>query len=299
MITIGLTVCNEEVVIERVMYNLIKIRPPNSEIMIISDGSIDRTNDIIKDFARKYKDIRLFIKKKRQGKASAINKILKYAQGDIIIFTDGDVIVEENSLEYLLKHFKNPRVGAVGGKPIPVFEKANCLVEGWYYLTHKFWHQSRLEEDKHNNFFLVTGNLFAIRRGIVKKIPENTLIDDALIGFLTYKQGWKIEYEPNATVRVTNTKYVCEYIIQKERIQCGWEQLTHWYKERINLNYVSIIKFLAKELWASKFNVKFLYTILTFIMATELATLWGKLNFKCKQEEIDGKWKMQKTQKEL
>src|SRR3989344_7436847 len=62
-----------------------------------------------------------------KGKPNALNIAFKVAKGDILILTDGDVYVSENSINELAKNFKDPKVGAVTGRPISINDKNTKL----------------------------------------------------------------------------------------------------------------------------------------------------------------------------
>ena len=52
---------------------------------------------------------------------------LKDAKGEILFLTDGDVYCEKNSLELILKHFKNRKIGGVTGRPVSIDNKDNFM----------------------------------------------------------------------------------------------------------------------------------------------------------------------------
>ena len=89
---------------------LIKQKYNNYEIIVVDDGSIDNTEQLVK----KYKNIR-YIKKPNGGSASARNKGIAIAKGEIIAFTDDDCIPSDDWLKKALPFFKNPVVMGVEG----------------------------------------------------------------------------------------------------------------------------------------------------------------------------------------
>ncbi|MDO8444966.1 MAG: glycosyltransferase [Deltaproteobacteria bacterium] len=79
------------------------------EVIVVDDGSTDKTADIIKNYPVKY------IYQKNQGPATARNRGVKEAKGDIILFTDSDCVPLSNWIEEMVRPFKSPDIAAVKG----------------------------------------------------------------------------------------------------------------------------------------------------------------------------------------
>ncbi len=115
---------NEETVIGERIKNLVELDYPKDkyEIIIVESGSTDNTYKIVKEMIKHHKDSKPILKvvneEERRGKASAINFGKKYAEGEIMLVTDANSIFDKNVLKVMMPHFKNPKVGAVGGKYI-------------------------------------------------------------------------------------------------------------------------------------------------------------------------------------
>jgi cellulose synthase/poly-beta-1,6-N-acetylglucosamine synthase-like glycosyltransferase len=150
------------------------------------------------------------------------------AKGKILILTDGDVLVGKNSIKFLLKHFENPKVGAVSGKVIYQIPK-NSLFYEWAKLSEKVFDKMRKIQDKKNELWHPTGYLYAIRNGLIKEIPSNVLSDDALIGYMIKSKGYLIKYEPKAKVYVKFPTSISDFIKQKSRTRAGFLQIKRWF----------------------------------------------------------------------
>lgn len=83
--------------------------PNNYEVIVVDDGSSDQTADIIKNYPVKY------VYQKNQGPATARNRGVKEAKGDIILFTDADCVPTGNWIEEMVRPFKSPDIAAVKG----------------------------------------------------------------------------------------------------------------------------------------------------------------------------------------
>jgi len=154
-----------------------------------------------------------------EGKSYALNVFLEriYSQdkNDIIILTDGDVYVSENSLNEILKAFEDEKVGCVTGRPVLL----NPRKKLWGYVSHVAFdgiHKTRLKFSKQKIFFECSGYLFAIRNGVLQGFPLESS-EDSIIPYLFHKQGYKIKYAPKAEVYVINPQNWKEFKLQKIR----------------------------------------------------------------------------------
>lgn len=182
---------------------------------------------MINQYTKKYKQIKL-VRDPGKGKPTALNLLFKKAKGRLLVLTDGDVILGKNSINFLLKHFKNPRIGAVSAKVVYLIQKGSLFYE-WAKLSEKIFDKIRKSQDKRNELWHPTGYLYAIRNGLVKQIPSNALSDDAVIGYLIKSQGYIIKYEPRAKVYVKFPTTISDFIKQKSRTRAGFLQLKKWF----------------------------------------------------------------------
>jgi peptidoglycan-N-acetylglucosamine deacetylase len=116
LVTIIVPAFNEQVSLKHTIESLIECDYPNKEILIIDDGSTDRTYEIANSFAQKSSNRGIIvIRKENGGKSSAINYGLQFAKGDIVVILDADSIIGRDALKELVKYFQYPDVVAVGG----------------------------------------------------------------------------------------------------------------------------------------------------------------------------------------
>ncbi len=159
----------------------------------------------VRDFLKKnLKDRRVgFFLDPGDGKSYALNILLKKLngnEGDIFIFSDGDVYVSKNSVKEILKNFQDSETGCVTGRPVPI-NPNNTKFGYWANLLYDGIHETRLKLNDKKEFFQSTGYLFAIRGGIVKEIPLD-VPEDAVIPYIIWKKGYKNIYDPKAKVYV-------------------------------------------------------------------------------------------------
>ncbi|MFW6016832.1 MAG: glycosyltransferase, partial [bacterium] len=113
---------NEEKVITKKLENTISLNydPDKMEIIVASDNSDDKTNEIVREFIKNNQDenipeIKLYIVKDRKGKTNAQNEAVKKSSGEIIAFSDANTIWKKDSLKKLIAGFKDKKIGYICG----------------------------------------------------------------------------------------------------------------------------------------------------------------------------------------
>ena len=178
--------------------------------------------------ARSYQGVKTKVRVVRdpgKGKPCALNMAFKEAKGDIMILTDGDTYISAESIKELLKVMNDPKVGAVSGRPVSTSPK-NSMLGFWSHLLTDMAHKTRMD----NTDFVVSGYLYALRKGILDDMPEQTLSDDAYNSFKLVEKGWKIGYCPEAQVYVKYPSTFKDWLAQKKRSAGGFVQLTSEFK---------------------------------------------------------------------
>ncbi len=256
------------------------------EILIICPDP--ETTRVANLYSKKYKNI-IHIKDPNKGKPTALNLAFKRAKGDILILSDGDVYVDKNSVNKLLKFFKDKKVGAVTGRPIPVDNRKN-LLGYWAHLLNEAAHQERLLRDQKQKFLFCSGYLFAMRKGIVKKIPPFVL-DDAYISKLIWKPGYKIRYSPNSKVYIKNPSTLKDWINQKRRNALGhYEADLLLGSDKMKSLKNEILHGTFKALSYPRNPLEFFYTLLLF-PARLLIWLLSFYDIKIKKKTSVSVWK--------
>ena len=230
MISVIITACKEEKTIGKAIESILQNKILRSyEILVFAPDK--KTLDVVKAYSKKYTRVKA-IKDKGEGKPSALNLAFKKAKGEILVLTDGDVYISDKSIKKLLAHFGNPEIGAVSGRPISLNSKKNKL-GFWSHLLIDIADKRRKKAIEINRKFYCSGYLFAVRKGIVERIPKKTLSDDGLISFLIHSKGYKINYEPEAKVYVKFPTNLKDWINQKRRSAGGYNQIKLWTKKEM------------------------------------------------------------------
>ncbi|MFW9876719.1 MAG: glycosyltransferase [Candidatus Thorarchaeota archaeon] len=245
-ISIGVIAYNNEDTIGSLLETILnqKTKVVNiKEIVVVSSGSIDKTNEIVKNFCEKNRKIKLVIQKRREGKYSAINEFLKVAKYNILVLESADTIPKNDAIENLCKPLNNKKIGIVASHPVPKKSNKNYLgyVVKLQWLLH---HKISLEKPKF-------GELIAFRN-LFKKI-KNTAVDEEHIAMLIQNSGFKGVYAQNAIVYNFGPETVSDFLKQRRRIYCGHLELKkkNNYKTPTIGNFY-MLKILLKEIKHSK-----------------------------------------------
>ena len=191
-VTLIVSVYNEERVVEdKVINSLSLVYPKDSlEIIVISDGSTDRTNDIVSGF----RDSRLALKafSERTGKTACLNRVVPQAKGDIVLFTDANSMFPADTLLKLMKNFSGGNVGLVTGwtkyGQAGKDEEATGMYSKLEKMT-KYW------ESRISSCVGADGAIFAIRKALYKPL-DNRDINDFVIPLHVISQGGRVVLDP-------------------------------------------------------------------------------------------------------
>src|SRR5436190_20649269 len=136
--SVGIMAYNEEANIGHTIHAVLEQQGPSmrlEEVIVVASGCTDRTVPIVTEIALKEPRVRLCIQEKREGKASAINLFLKQAVSPVVVLIGADVIPEVSAIEYLCAPLKEPEIGMVGGRPIPVNDPSTLMG----HAVHLLW----------------------------------------------------------------------------------------------------------------------------------------------------------------
>ncbi len=160
------------------------------EVLIVSDGSTDGTNAILNEL-----NVRKIILPVRGGKAQALNRGVKTAKNDLLIFSDAATLFVPDTVRKLVRHFGDPRVGAVCGALQFSRSAESRETEGLYW---KYESMLRLMEARLGATLTASGALYALRRKCYHPLEPGTIIEDFVIPMHCRKEGFRVVYDPEA-----------------------------------------------------------------------------------------------------
>lgn len=242
------------------------------------------------DEARKIKNKKVkVIQDSGKGKPAALNLVFKKAKGEILILSDGDVYVGKDSVKYLLERMKDKKIGAVSGRPVSTDSKKDML-GFWSHLLTDTAHNIRVERLRNKQMIVCSGYLYAIRAGIVKSIPEDSLSDDAVISHLISDKGYQTSYAENALVYVKFPSNFQDWIAQKKRSAGGYNQLKYFVKGKERMRSFSKESSGIFRVLAYPKTIKELFYTLALIFAR--IYLWGLIfiDINLKKKEFSKIW---------
>ena len=213
--SVGIMAYNEEANIARTLRAVLEQNGPSiriNEVIVVASGCTDRTVPIVLEMALQEPRVRLCVQEKREGKASAINLFLKEATSPVVVLIGADVIPETSAIEYLCAPFKDPAIGMVGGRPVPVNDPTTFMG----HAVHLLW---RLH-DRLARIHPKLGEVIAFRN-VISGIPTDSAVDEISIQALISQLGYKLIYEPRCVVYNKGPVNVRDFLKQRRRIYAG------------------------------------------------------------------------------
>jgi biofilm PGA synthesis N-glycosyltransferase PgaC len=217
--------------------------PELLEILVVSDGSTDATESIVGEHARKANIHLLPIP--RQGKAGAINAGLDRAQGEILFFTDVRQPLDRESLRNLVACFADPAVGVASGEL--VIGEGQDIEEASVGLYWKYEKWIRKQLSSVDSVLGATGCIYAMRRNLATRLPENTLVDDMYLPLAAFFRGYRVILDDSAVAYDYPTQLSSEFR-RKVRTLAGVYQIIGQYPALLGPSNRMWIHFVSHKL---------------------------------------------------
>ena len=220
MLSVLITAFREASTVGQAIEAFLSQLPKDAEILVVCPDP--ETIAVVDDYAARYPAVR-HVADPQRGKPTALNAGLKAARGDVVVLSDGDVVVAEDALAPLLAPFESSQVGAVSGHPLSLNSR-DTVLGYWSHLLVDGVHQMRLACDQAGQFLVCSGYLFAFRRVLIEHVPEDALAEDAVISHYIARLGYRIRYAPQAHVFVKYPTTYRDWLRQKVRSAGGSAQ---------------------------------------------------------------------------
>ena len=189
---------NEEVGIEQAVRSLVASDYPQLEVLVIDDGSTDRTAQIVRDLA--LPGVRL-VQQPNGGKAAALRTGTREAAHDVLVMLDGDTVFEPQTIRHLVQPLRDPRVGAVSGN-VKVGNRGGLLGR-WQHMEYVTgFNLDRRLLDLLHCITCVPGAAGAFRREAVEAaggMSTDTLAEDTDVTMGILRAGYRVVHEERAT----------------------------------------------------------------------------------------------------
>lgn len=215
-VSVIITAYNEERDLAGKLENTLALDYPKEllEVIVASDCSSDRTDEIARDFASR--GVRLYRQPERLGKTTAQNSAVERATGEILLFSDATTMYQPGVLRAMMPNFADPSVGCVAGRLIYVDPTESSVGRGavsyWSYETFLKKHESRA-----GSLIGASGCMYAVRRSAYLPLyPEAH--GDFLIATKMIQQGLRTIFEPEAVCTEETNRQVDNELKMRVRV---------------------------------------------------------------------------------
>ena len=273
-VTVLVAAFSEEMVIEDTLDALLALDYPAYEVVVVDDGSPDRTADLVR--ARLAEDSRLRVIEKRvnEGKAMALNDAIPVTNGEIILIVDADIQPRADVLRYMVGHFESGRVAAVAGNA-QVTNTASLLGKIQATEFASIVSVLRRAQRVWGRILTVSGAVCAYRRSAVVDVglfdPEKATEDIAMTWKLQ-RRFYDVRYEPRAVVAMQ----------VPETLRGLWSQRTRWARglaQVLRTNAGMLLDWRTRRLWPvfaeAVLSIAWAYSIVTLVCFWGLSYLVG------------------------
>ena len=194
-VTAIIAVYNGEQYLEAKLRSILEANypPEKLDILVVSDGSTDRTEDIAKEFA--VAGVQLLVVP-RGGKPAALNAAIPKSSGEILLLTDVRQKLAADSIRMLMARFADPQVGVVSGELLIRGGTSAEEAQIGLYWRFESWIRDRLSSI--DSMFGATGPFYAMRRELAVPIPPDTLLDDVYLPLAAFFRGYRLVMESGA-----------------------------------------------------------------------------------------------------
>lgn len=241
-ISIIMAAHNEDDVIGKKIDSIFNTSYPLSkiELLIGSDCSTDRTNEIVKIKSTEYKGITFLEFSNRQGKANTMNQLLDLSKGEIIFSTDANVIFTPDTIFHAIKYFKNSEIGLVDTHMTNTgLNKQGISIQESTYISREVMIKNR-EGLTWGTMMGPFGGCFAIRKSCYHKVPKNFFMDDFYINMKVLECGKKTMNSLESIVYEDVSNKLSEEFRRKIRISIGNFQNLSAFKHLLWPPYKSV-----------------------------------------------------------
>ena len=231
-VSVIITAYNEERDLAAKLENTLALDydPERLEVIVASDCSTDRTDEIARTFAPR--GVRLHRQPERLGKTAAQNEAVARSRGEVILFSDATTMYSPDVLRVMMPNFADPSVGCVAGRLVYVDPAQSAVGRGarsyWGYETFLKRHESRA-----CSLIGASGCLYAVRRSAYVPLYHEAC-SDFLIATVMVEQGLRAVYEPDAVCTEETNRRADKEL--RMRVRVITQTFTDLWRHRAMLN---------------------------------------------------------------
>ncbi len=224
-LSIIMVVHNEEKALPRKLRNLLELNYPTEllEIVVVSDGSTDTTNQILSEHMAN-PHMRVIFNPQQQGKAAGLNSAVSSVRGEVVVFTDVRQQIERDAIRMLVENFADPDIGCASGELMLGDRETGETDQGMgvYWRIEK---AIRELESAVGSVVGATGAIYGVRRELLVNVPDETILDDVYIPMHVARRGARIIFDPRARAWDSPDQGTAREFTRKVRTLSGNYQL--------------------------------------------------------------------------
>jgi len=202
-ISIVVPVFNGERHVEQKIVNSLKLEyPGEKEVILVDDGSNDRTYEIARDYP-----IKIIRHNTRQGKTKCINAALRMSTFDIILVTDVDCTLENKALIEVAKNFYDPSIVVV----CPMYK-----TDGPEQTFANAENRRNVKESLIGSMATARGDAIFFRKSVFPEIPDSVVTEDLYLTIESVKRGYRAIVGENTFFYESSPTKIRDYVRQKK-----------------------------------------------------------------------------------
>lgn len=197
-VTVITAAFNEAAHIEATIHNKLRQDYPSEllDIIVVSDESVDGTDEIVARLAAEHDRVRLIRQTPRQGKTAGLNLAIPEARGEVVVFSDANSIYRPDTIRKLVRNFADAEIGYVTGRMIYVNPDGSMVGDGCSAFM-RYENALREAETRIGSVVGVDGGVDAVRRTLYRPMRADQL-PDFVLPLSVVEQGYRVVFEPQA-----------------------------------------------------------------------------------------------------
>jgi cellulose synthase/poly-beta-1,6-N-acetylglucosamine synthase-like glycosyltransferase len=225
MVSMIICAYNEEESIAAKLENTLALDYPKDrlEIIVASDGSTDRTDEIVRGFAGR--GVTLLRFDGGMGKTAVLNATVPHARGEILVFSDATGMWDPEAVARMVEHFADPRIGCVSGRVGYTYGEG--VASRGFRIYQEYVLALRRAEAAFGTGFNASGSIHAVRATLFRPGPPDTFMD-MVDPLHTVMQGHNTSFEENAvSMESTRTRTSQEFHARLRIALRAWRFITY------------------------------------------------------------------------
>lgn len=208
---------NEEVHIAQRVHNILQQDYPRDRLRLYigSDGSRDRTADILRTFEDERLSLHLF--DVNRGKATVLNDLRDRVTEPLVVFSDANTFFHPQAIQQLVRWFDDPNVGGVTGE-LRLRSSKGDNQDSLYWRMEQVL---KFLEGRIGGLLGANGAIYAVRRSLWPALRPNEICDDFCIGMNVPACGARMVYDPSAWAEEDTPDDIREEYHRRLRIGVG------------------------------------------------------------------------------